>query len=149
MTFERRSAATTRIEIEAKSFRELQLRDAKIIPRGDQLGILVGKRDLRLKHVETRDGSRFKPILLILQLALQKIDRFFLNADERLVQQDEIKLLTNGRDDGIDRVAKRVVTAIALKIGGANLRDDAAAGKDNLRHRQAPRYSCARCRSYC
>jgi hypothetical protein len=34
--------------------------------------------------------------LLILQLALLKIDRLFLHADERLIEKHEIKLLTHG-----------------------------------------------------
>ena len=70
--FQRRGIASIRIEIEPERFRELKLRDAIIILRADQERILVRKRDLRLEHVETRHGAGFEPVLLILQLTLEK-----------------------------------------------------------------------------
>ena len=78
----------------------------------------------------------FKPVLLILQLALQKLYRFFLHADQRAIELHKVKLLPNGGDDHIDRVAKCVVAAVALKIGRADLRNDPAAGENNLGYLQ-------------
>ena len=132
--FQRRGiAATPRIEIESNGARELQLRDAVVITRADQVRVLIRKRDLRLQHIETRDGAGFESVLLILQLALEQVNRFFLHADERAVEQDLIELLSHRRDHGIDRIPKTEISAVALEIGRPDLRDDAAAGEKNLR----------------
>ena len=69
--FERRLVAALRIKIEADGFRELELGDAIIIPRGNQRRLLVGQSDFRLQDVESRHGPGFEAILLILQLGFQ------------------------------------------------------------------------------
>ena len=86
-----------------------------------------------MKNVEARNRAGFEPILLVAQLALEELNRLLLHANERAVQQNLIELRPHTGDDSVDRVAKPVVGAIALKIGGANLRYDPAAGEDHLR----------------
>ena len=135
--FQGRAITPAGIEIEAEGFRELKLRDPIIILRADQERILVGKGDLRLEDVEPRDGTGLEPVLLILQLALEEVHRFFLHQDQLAIQQDLVKLLAHRGDDKVDRIAKRVIAAVPRKIGRANLRNNSAAGKDDLRRLKA------------
>src|SRR6478609_8040306 len=134
---QRRAFAARGIEIEAECFCELKLRDLVIILGGDENRILVGERDLRLQNVESRHRARIKAVLLILQLALQKFDRLLLHTDERAIEQNLVELLFRRRDYLVNGVAKRVVARVAGKISGTNLRNDPAAGKDNLRRLKA------------
>ena len=69
-----RFVTTSGVEIEPERFRELKLRDAIIIQRQDQLGLLIRKRYLGLKDIEARHRARLESILLILQLALKEFD---------------------------------------------------------------------------
>ena len=82
---------------------------------------MIRKRHLRLQDVETRDRAGLEPILLILQLALQQLDRFFLHPDQRAVQENLIELLLHRRDDLIDCIAKSIVAGVALKSGRTNI----------------------------
>ena len=86
-----------------------------------------------MQDVATRHSARLEPILLILQLALQQIDRFFLHTNETAVQDHLIKLLARGRDHLIDRIPKRVIAVVAGEVRRAYLRDNSASGKDHLR----------------
>ena len=130
--FQRRLAGALRREIEAEGLRELEQGNAVIILRRDQERILVGKRDLRLEDVKARHRPGFKTILLILQLALEKLDRFLLDMNQLPVEQDLIELLLHRRDHGVDRVSKREITAVPREIGRADLGNDAPAGEEHL-----------------
>src|SRR5207302_4618576 len=87
---------------------------------GDQLRDLIVKLDLRLENVEPRNGAGFKTILLIFELALQKLNRFLLHHDQFAVHDHLVKLRFYIRNRLIDRVSKREVGRIALEEGPAN-----------------------------
>jgi hypothetical protein len=133
--FQRRAVTAARIEIEPERFRELELRDAVIVLGRDQERILVRKRHLRLEDVEAGHRAGLESILLILKLALEEVDRFFLHVDQLAIQEDLVELLFYRRDHRIDSVAEPVVTAVTREICGANGSNDAAAGKNHLRRR--------------
>src|SRR6202011_68656 len=130
--------ATERIEIEPERFGQDQLRDAEIISRGDQLRDLIGKRDLGLEDVESRNGPGFETVLLILQLAFQQLDLLLLHADERFVEDNLIVLRLHRGDNLIDDVAEREVGAVALKEGATN-RAKSAVVENQLRAGDADR----------
>ena len=81
---------------------------------------LIVELDLRLENVEPRNGAGFKTILLILQLAFQKLNRFLLHHDQFAVHDHLVKLRFYIRNRLIDRISKREVGRIALEEGTAN-----------------------------
>ena len=70
--FERRPIAATRIEVEPDGACQLNLRDAVIIARGDEGGLLIDQCDLCLQDIETRHGTGLETVLLIFELAFEK-----------------------------------------------------------------------------
>ena len=143
--FQRWSVAAIRIEVQADRSRELELGDAIIIARADEFGLLIRERHLRLENVEPRHCAGLEAILLILQLALQETNGFFLHADERAIQQHLVELRAHRRDHEINRVAKSEISGVALEVRGANLRDDAAAREDDLGRLEANRIIAIHC----
>ena len=87
---------------------------------------------MRLENVEARHRPGLKPILLILELTLKQLDRFFLHTDERAIEQHLIKLLAHRGHNYVDCISKRVVAAVAREIRGANLRNDPTTGEEHL-----------------
>jgi hypothetical protein len=86
---------------------------------------------LCLQHVEPRNGSRFKTILLILQLTLQKLHRLLVHLDELAIDDDLIKLRFHGCDELIQNIPEREVGAVALKKRASDLIESCAV-KDQL-----------------
>src|SRR5205807_148510 len=91
---------------------------------------------LCLQHVEPGNGSRFKTILLILQLTLQQVHGLFLHFDKFSIDHDLVELRLYSRDERIQNIPKREVGAVSLKKGAANLRESGAV-KNQLRPEDA------------
>ena len=68
----------------SKSSRKRQFRDPIIVPGRDQLRDLVFECALGLENVELRNGPCLVAALLVFQLALEKVYRFFLNLHQAL-----------------------------------------------------------------
>src|SRR5439155_24831971 len=90
--FQRRTFTAPWLEIEAECFGQSDLRDTIIILRGDQLWDLIVERHLGLQDVEARNSSRFKTILLILQLLFQQIHGLLLHVDELSIDHYLVEL---------------------------------------------------------
>src|ERR1700674_432188 len=71
--------------------------------------------------------------MLILELALEVIDRFIPIADERAIEQVLLELLPHCGVYQVYGISKRVIAAVASEIRGANLRNDAAPRENHLR----------------
>src|SRR6188472_1775408 len=112
---QRRSVTASPLEIETKSFGELQLRYAQVVLGSNQLRNLIVQLHVRLQHVEPGHCSRFEPVLLIFQLGFQKPDVFLVHADEVAIDDDLVKLSFHDGDQLIQNVAKGEVRAVALK----------------------------------
>ena len=90
--FQRRSVTKSSLEVETERLGQLQLRYAQVVLGSNQLRNLIVQLHVRLQHVEPWNCSRFKPVLLILQLSFQKVDVFLVHADEVTVDDDLVKL---------------------------------------------------------
>ena len=64
---------------------------------------------------------------VVFELALQKVDRFFLYLDQRLIEKDLIELGADSLDHRIDRIAQRVVRLVLIDPGRSSRGDRRAA----------------------
>src|SRR4029077_2645306 len=71
--FQGRAVPAWPLEIEAKSFGQLQLRYSQVVLGSDQLRNLIAELHLRLQHVEPWNCSCFEAVLLVFQLSFQKM----------------------------------------------------------------------------
>src|SRR4029077_20199469 len=92
--------------------------------------------DFRLQHVKSWNCSRFKTILLVLQLAVQQVHRFLLNFNELSVDHYLVELRFHSRDELVQNIAEREIGAVPLKEGTAN-RWPGGAVKDQLSSKNA------------
>ena len=118
--------------IEAERFRELELGDEVAVPRADQVGTGVGEFDFGAEHVETRDGAGVETVLLILELVAEELDGLLLHGDERVGEEDVVKLRAGLRDDPIDGVAQLEVAAVLGEFGDLDSRAHLAARIQDL-----------------
>src|SRR6266700_1228091 len=96
--FQRWALTTSPLEIEAKSFGELQLRYAQVVLRSNQLRNLIVQLHVRLQHVEPWNCSCFKAVLLVLQLSFQKAHVLLVHLHEVAIDDDLVKLRFHRRD---------------------------------------------------
>ena len=99
---------------------------------------MIVQLHVRLQHVEPWNCSRFEPVLLVLQLSFQKTHIFLVHRDEFSIDHDLVELRFDRRNELVQNIAEREVSAVALKEGTANL-VKCCAIKDELRAENADR----------
>ena len=104
--FQWRAITTSPLEIEAESFRQLQLRYAQVVLGSNQLRDLIVQLHVRLQHVEPWNCSRFKPVLLVFQLSFQKTHVFLVHLHQVAIDDDLVKLGFYCGDELIQDVAE-------------------------------------------
>src|SRR6188472_509179 len=129
---QRRSVTASPLEIETKSFGELQLRYAQVVLGSNQLRNLIVQLHVRLQHVKAWNCSRFEPVLLIFQLSFQKPNVFLVHANEVTIDDYLVKLSFHNGDQLIQNIAKGEVGAVPLKKSATDLIESCAV-KDELR----------------
>src|SRR6478752_1761922 len=130
--FKRRAVAASSLEVEAERFCQLQLRYSQVVLGSNELRNLIAELHLRLQHVEPRNCSCFKSVLLVLQLSSQKIYVFLVHLHEVAIDDDLVKLRLHRRDQLIQNIAEGEIGAVALKESAPDLIESCAV-KNELR----------------
>jgi hypothetical protein len=93
---------------------------------------LIIEGNFRLQHVKPWNSSRFKTILLILQLLFQQIHGLLLHVDELSIDHYLVELRFHRRDELVQDVTEGEVGAVALKESAPDLVESCAV-KNQLR----------------